>query len=168
VVSTTSRPLYPLERHRRLGGPQGRSGRVRKISPPPGFDPRTVAVPTELPGPLHTYIRTYIYTYTHIHTYVHIYIYTYIQTYVHTYLLTYLPTYPRKSQGSVTRPKAATWDRLLCFPSEGRHAVDFFARKIRRLRSGPNTRSWVPETSVLTTRPPYPLSIRGKTTENLD
>jgi hypothetical protein len=25
-----------------LGGPQGRSGRVRKISPTPGFDPRTV------------------------------------------------------------------------------------------------------------------------------
>ena len=33
---------YPL--YRRLGGPQGRSGRMRKISlPPPGFDPRTVA-----------------------------------------------------------------------------------------------------------------------------
>jgi hypothetical protein len=31
---------YPL--CRRLGGPQGRSGRVRKISPPPGFDSRTV------------------------------------------------------------------------------------------------------------------------------
>jgi hypothetical protein len=31
---------YPL--YRRLGGPQGRSGRVRKISLPPGFDPRTV------------------------------------------------------------------------------------------------------------------------------
>jgi hypothetical protein len=28
--------------YRRLGGPQDRSGRVRKISPPPGFDPRTV------------------------------------------------------------------------------------------------------------------------------
>jgi hypothetical protein len=28
--------------HRRLGGPQGRSGQVQKISPPPGFDPRTV------------------------------------------------------------------------------------------------------------------------------
>jgi len=28
---------YPL--YRRLGGPQGRSGRVRKISLPPGFDP---------------------------------------------------------------------------------------------------------------------------------
>jgi hypothetical protein len=27
---------------RRLGGPQGRSGRVRKISPPTGFDPPTV------------------------------------------------------------------------------------------------------------------------------
>jgi len=27
---------------RRLGGPQGRSGRVRKISLQPGFDPRTV------------------------------------------------------------------------------------------------------------------------------
>jgi len=31
---------YPL--YRRLGGPQGRSGQVRKISPPPGFDPRSV------------------------------------------------------------------------------------------------------------------------------
>ena len=30
-------PLYT-----RLGRSQGRSGRVRKISPPPGFDPRTV------------------------------------------------------------------------------------------------------------------------------
>jgi hypothetical protein len=34
------RTRYPL--YRRLGGPQGQSGRVRKISPPPGFDPRTV------------------------------------------------------------------------------------------------------------------------------
>jgi hypothetical protein len=25
-----------------LGGPQSRSKRVRKMSPPPGFDPRTV------------------------------------------------------------------------------------------------------------------------------
>ena len=31
---------YPL--YRRLGGPQGRPGRMRKISPPPGMDPRTV------------------------------------------------------------------------------------------------------------------------------
>jgi hypothetical protein len=33
----TRHPLY-----RRLGGPHGRSGRVRKISLPAGFDPRTV------------------------------------------------------------------------------------------------------------------------------
>ena len=31
---------YPL--YRRLGRPQGRSGQVRKISPPSGFNPRTV------------------------------------------------------------------------------------------------------------------------------
>jgi hypothetical protein len=31
---------YPL--YRRLDGPQGRSGRLWKISPPPGFDPWTV------------------------------------------------------------------------------------------------------------------------------
>ena len=31
---------YPL--YRMPGGHQGRSGRVQRISPPPGFDPRTV------------------------------------------------------------------------------------------------------------------------------
>jgi hypothetical protein len=35
-----SRPIYPS--YRRLGGPKTRSGRVRKIPSPPGFDPRTV------------------------------------------------------------------------------------------------------------------------------
>ena len=47
--ASASRPGRPLTRgktrcplYRRLGGPQGRSGQVRKISPPPGFDPRTV------------------------------------------------------------------------------------------------------------------------------
>ena len=49
VEGSASRPVrslppgktrYPL--YRRLGGPQGRSGQVRKISPPPGFAPRTV------------------------------------------------------------------------------------------------------------------------------
>jgi hypothetical protein len=37
---------YPL--HRRLGGPQGRSGHVRKISPPSGFDPPDRPVRREL------------------------------------------------------------------------------------------------------------------------
>jgi hypothetical protein len=33
----TRHPLYT-----RLGGPHDRSGRIRKISPSPGFDPQTV------------------------------------------------------------------------------------------------------------------------------
>ena len=37
---TPRKTRYPL--YRRLGGPQGRSERVRKITPPPGFDSRTV------------------------------------------------------------------------------------------------------------------------------
>jgi len=46
-VSVTPRPFFtpgrdPVPIYRRMGGPQGRSGHVRKISPPPGFDPRTV------------------------------------------------------------------------------------------------------------------------------
>ena len=47
---------YPL--YSRLGGPLGRSGQVRKISPPPGFDPRTVQPVAQspyrlsYPGPL--------------------------------------------------------------------------------------------------------------------
>ena len=32
-------PQYPLYK---TGGPQGQSGRVQKILPPPGFDPQTV------------------------------------------------------------------------------------------------------------------------------
>ena len=44
VVNATAQPLYPQGKtrypwYRRLGGPQGRSEQVRKISPPPGFDP---------------------------------------------------------------------------------------------------------------------------------
>jgi hypothetical protein len=42
----------------------------------------------------------------------------------------------RKSQGSLTRRKSATSDRRLYFPSEGRHAVDFFARKIPTASAG--------------------------------
>ena len=48
VVIAKPRPFYPRERPgihciRRLGGPQGRSGRVREISPPPpGFGPQTI------------------------------------------------------------------------------------------------------------------------------
>jgi len=38
--NSTLRPLYAQERW--LDGPQGRSGRVRKILPPPGVDSQTV------------------------------------------------------------------------------------------------------------------------------
>jgi hypothetical protein len=37
---TPGKTRYPL--YRRLGGPEGRPGQVRKISPAPGFNPRSV------------------------------------------------------------------------------------------------------------------------------
>ena len=47
--------------------------------------------------------------------------------------------------GSFTCRILTTWDRRLYFRSEGRRAEDFFSRKIRRLRPGLNTRTWVPK-----------------------
>jgi hypothetical protein len=59
---TESYPLY-----RRLGGPQGRSGRVRKISPPPGFVSRTVqpvaSSYTDWAIPAHYIILVHFYIY---------------------------------------------------------------------------------------------------------
>jgi hypothetical protein len=46
------------------------------------------------------------------------------------------------------------------------HAEGFVARKIRRLRPGLNPRSWVPEASMLTTRPPKPLTEELGLTES--
>jgi hypothetical protein len=63
----------------------------------------------------------------------------------------------RHPQGSLTCHKSATWDRQLYFTSEGRHAVDFFARTIQRLWPGSNPRCLVPEASMLTTIAPKPL-----------
>jgi hypothetical protein len=51
--------------------------------------------------------------------------------------------------GSFTCRKATTWDRRLYFPSEGRRAEDFLARKIRRLRPGLNLQTRVPKASTL-------------------
>jgi hypothetical protein len=42
-----------------------------------------------------------------------------------------------------------TLDRWLYFPSEGRHALDFFARYIRQLRPNAKLLSCVPEASML-------------------
>jgi hypothetical protein len=52
--------------------------------------------------------------------------------------------------GSFTHPKVGTWDRLFDFPSERRHAEDFYIRKIRRFRPGLNPRTQEPEGSMLT------------------
>jgi hypothetical protein len=46
VFNATSQPLYPGKEslyslYKRLGGPQGQSGWVCKISPPPGYNPQT-------------------------------------------------------------------------------------------------------------------------------
>jgi hypothetical protein len=59
-------PLYPL--YKRLGGPQDLFGRVRKISPQPGFNPRNVqpvasrytvyALPAHLPSS--TFLNTIV------------------------------------------------------------------------------------------------------------
>jgi len=61
-MSVTLRPLFtpgkdPVPIAQGAGGPQGRSGQVRKISPPTGIRSSdrparsSVAIPTELPGP---------------------------------------------------------------------------------------------------------------------
>jgi hypothetical protein len=53
VVNAIPRPLYPWERDQvpivqEAEWAEGRSEQVRKISAPPGFDPRTVAIQTTL------------------------------------------------------------------------------------------------------------------------
>ena len=53
-------------------------------------------------------------------------------------------------------PQSWNMGQMLYFPSEGRHAEDFYTRKIQRLRPGLNPQTWVPEASMLTTRPPKP------------
>jgi hypothetical protein len=94
---------YPL--YRRLGGPQCRSGRVRKISPPH---------------------RDFLCTIVDLFD-----------------LLVARVT----NMGQII---------LLPLPKEGMLWI-FPAGKIRRLQSGANARSWVPEASMLTPRPPKPL-----------
>jgi hypothetical protein len=58
--------------------------------------------------------------------------------------------------GSFTCPKVGTRGRLFNFPSEGRHAEDFYIWKIQRFQPGLNPRTREPEASMLTTRPLKP------------
>jgi hypothetical protein len=60
-------------------------------------------------------------------------------------------------EGFFYMPQSCDIGPTALLPSEGRHGEDFFARKIRRLRPCLNPRIWVPEASMLTTRPPKPL-----------
>jgi hypothetical protein len=64
---------YPL--YRRPGGPQGRCGRLRKISPPSGFDPRNfqpvASRYTNWANPAHTRMHVGIYKYRSTFVYAH-------------------------------------------------------------------------------------------------
>jgi len=55
---------YPL--YRRLGGTQGRSGRVWKVSPLPGYDPRAVQPVasgyTDWAIPAHMFVWTFFFS----------------------------------------------------------------------------------------------------------
>jgi hypothetical protein len=65
---------------------------------------------------------------------------------------------PCNHKGSLTCRKSATWSKQLYFHSEGRHAEDFYARKNPTALAGFEPANSVPEASMLTTRPPKPLS----------
>ena len=60
-----------------------------------------------------------------------------------------------------------SWDMgqilLLSPPEEGMLRI-FLSVKIQRLRPGLNPQTWVPEASMLTTRPPKPSKPQGKLT----
>ena len=85
------------------------------------------------------------------------------------------PISERQNYGREMAGQFCLWFRLPCKPRvlwhaaqicdmgdgftstpQGRHAVDFFAQKIWRLQLGSNPRAWVPEASMLTTRPLKP------------
>ena len=77
MVNATPRPLYPRETdlvpwYRRPDRYQNRSGRVRKISPPPEFDTRSIL-------PVASRCTNYAaHTHTHIYTPIYICIYMYV------------------------------------------------------------------------------------------
>jgi hypothetical protein len=50
-------------------------------------------------------------------------------------------------------PQICDMGQTALLPLQRRHAVDFFTQKIWRLRPVSNPRPWVPEASMLTTRP---------------
>jgi hypothetical protein len=170
---------YPL--YRRLGGPQGRSGRVGKISPPPGFFFNASFVRI-------LYFVVLVLDFGPLGRSDHLSVLSLVWADI---------LYPRHQElPSLAKEDAAYWPDtqrtplakegtngiwpaivLLHAPKLG-HGTDYFtstpkegmlwifpAGKIRRLRSGANPRSWEPEASMLTTRPPKPLGFDPRTVQ---
>jgi hypothetical protein len=58
-------------------------------------------------------------------------------------------------------PQSWNMGQIILLPLRRKACCGFFpAGEIRRLRSGANPRSWVPEASMLTPRPPKPLAVK--------
>jgi len=66
--------------------------------------------------------------------------------------------YPRYIYGSFTCRKTTTRDRRLYFPSEGRHAEDFFRPKIPTALAGCEPANLGTKGQHATSRPPKPLN----------
>jgi hypothetical protein len=54
-------------------------------------------------------------------------------------------------------PQSWEMGQIILLPLRSKACCGFSTEKIRRLRSGANPRSWVPEASMQTPRPPKPL-----------
>ena len=65
---------------------------------------------------------------------------------------------PRNIQGPFTCRKSTTWDKRLYFPSEGRHAEDFFALKNPTASAGFEPANLGTKDQHTTSRPPKLLS----------
>ena len=65
---------------------------------------------------------------------------------------------PRNIQGSFTCRKSTTWNKRLCFPSEGRRAEDFFALKNSKVLAVFEPANLGTKGQHATSRPPKPLT----------
>ena len=74
---------------------------------------------------------------------------------------------PCNIQGSFTCCKSMTWDKWLYFPSEGRHAEDFFALKKPTASAGFEPANLGTKGQHTTSRPPKPLIIMYTNTKIL-
>ena len=122
---------YPL--YRRLGGPQGRSGRAENLVP---IGIRSRAVQPEVSRSADWATRP-----THTHTHTHIYIYTYIHAraqkiyiYIYIYTLTHLCTFTIISRSILLRIRNVLDES--CTENQNTHFMfdDFFPKIIPFMR----------------------------------